>query len=137
MNERREGNVISEHTDQLLELDFYLKDLKLAFEYQVLNMHTFLCLSTLSLAHSSFLQSTFHRIHTITLQRGTIRNQNKQLSRLMISLRAEFFIIIKLDCWFLKSLFLLLLIDMKQKAASGQGISLIRVPCWWDGSRHR
>ena len=114
MNARKEADLINPATNTPLELDLFLPSLHLAFEYQVFT------------PNSIFLSISFPLSYHIIKYYAESTNNTKDKSHY-----------VDVDNFNSSVARAQSLDQLKQQLATEKGITLIPIPCWWDGTKSR
>ena len=107
VNARKEADLVHPETNQHLELDIFLPSLNLAFEYQVCFISIF--------------------VHLYYVLNSTNNNNKKKDKSHYVNVGA-----------YSRSVDHIQSMDkLKQQLAQEKGITVIPIPCWWDGTKSR
>jgi hypothetical protein len=122
LNARKEAGLLNEESGSFLELDIYIPSLKIAFEYQV--DWFFACVSPLLLILVFFSPMLTFALLCLCLLLFFFSLQDPH-HYISAGYTNE-----PLESWKARD-------EKKHTLAKAQGITIISVPCWWDGKEER
>ena len=118
-NARKESQIRSPSSDYFLELDVWIPTLNLGFEFQD--------------EHHFMTTWYYNRPLQLISQRDCIRLHSCSFY-LILFLFFTFYISTLI---FHNSILLLQMVSFKQEIVGKTGVTLVHVPCWWDGNAER
>ena len=111
VNARKEAGLINPDTGDYMELDIFLPQLNLAFEYQVSLINV-----SLSVQHPDQKKKTKKKKKTTEQERHHYTATDYLFQPLNVIKERD---------------------EKKIKLAKEKGITLLPIPCWWNGKRDR